>query len=500
MPWKVFTDGSQHCVHKLNADGSKGERVKCFMSEKEATDHMKALYANTKEGMTMMKQIGGSIDDFLSRVRSAFESQFNKGKQPDQWLWVRDVFEHHVIAREADQYWQIGMKVGDAVTFDPRNQWKAVTLDYVAQMDGEQRGPIHEVMITEFKGKFPDVPTRPEIDMNKLTKGDDDPFIMTLRVSQVGKESKSGLLHDDSLASSIAEQVNTQATTGIMGHLRDEDRGTAYPVADIHWLGAVYQDGATWAKGYIPKTKEQVREHYRILMETGGKAATSIYGAGIKQMVDKKRGTYRLKEFRLEQLDLAPIERAALPLDSGFQITKQMQDQDPEEITEMDREQLIAELKASDIPVLLREQIIQEWQSSQGDADRIKQMETENASLKAENEKYRVAEFAAALDGKIAEMVTFDAKSEEAKKKLSALRANVRRVVVAELAGKTDMGNAEKAISEYVGSDEYKALAEAVVVELAGPPSRISSKNNGTDNWRDELAKRSKDLKKEAGV
>ena len=49
MPWKVFVDGNKHCVHKLNEDGSKGERVACHPNPKAAERHMRALYANTDE-------------------------------------------------------------------------------------------------------------------------------------------------------------------------------------------------------------------------------------------------------------------------------------------------------------------------------------------------------------------------------------------------------------------------------------------------------------------
>lgn len=50
MPWKVFPENGQHCVHKLNPDGSRGARVACHASRSEAMAQMAALYAS--EGMT----------------------------------------------------------------------------------------------------------------------------------------------------------------------------------------------------------------------------------------------------------------------------------------------------------------------------------------------------------------------------------------------------------------------------------------------------------------
>lgn len=61
MPWKVFktTDGGETkwCVHKLMADDSKGERVKCFDSEAAANNQLKALYANVKETRGMFQDV-----------------------------------------------------------------------------------------------------------------------------------------------------------------------------------------------------------------------------------------------------------------------------------------------------------------------------------------------------------------------------------------------------------------------------------------------------------
>lgn len=46
MPWQVYKDGEQWCVHKLNDDGSKGEQVACHATEDMAKRQQAALYAN----------------------------------------------------------------------------------------------------------------------------------------------------------------------------------------------------------------------------------------------------------------------------------------------------------------------------------------------------------------------------------------------------------------------------------------------------------------------
>lgn len=76
MPWKVFKDGSQWCVHKLKDDGSKGEKVKggCHSSKADADKHARALHSNV-EGAVHIQQrqvtyeeIDGT-DGLLSIVR-----------------------------------------------------------------------------------------------------------------------------------------------------------------------------------------------------------------------------------------------------------------------------------------------------------------------------------------------------------------------------------------------------------------------------------------------
>lgn len=49
MPWKVYREGDKFCVHKLNADDSRGRKMGCHDSMSEARAQARALYANAKE-------------------------------------------------------------------------------------------------------------------------------------------------------------------------------------------------------------------------------------------------------------------------------------------------------------------------------------------------------------------------------------------------------------------------------------------------------------------
>lgn len=342
-----------------------------------------------------------------------------------------------------------------------------------------------DTIITEFRGTPPSVPVRKEINIDELTQGDDDPFFITLKISEVGATSGNGLVHDDPLGETLSRQINEQAAHGIAGHLKDEDRSTAFPMPAVYWLGATRANGATWAKGYIPKTAVKVREHFRIQKATGGKAATSIYGPGTRETLDKQKKTWRLSDFKLEQLDLAPFERAALPLEGDFVVTAQME----QEEVDMDRTQVIAELTANDVkdlPEAVISAIVKQYQEKEGEQALTKELQgkvdagqARIAELEQQLEKVQVAEFGQALDNLVAETIKIDAKSETGKKRVVSLQALVRRTIVAELAGKKDLDAAKAAIAEYTSSDEYKQLAGAVVAELAGPAALIGQMETG---------------------
>jgi len=49
MPWKVYEEEGEYCIHKLNPDNSMGEKVVCHPTQAEADTQVKAMYAN--EGM-----------------------------------------------------------------------------------------------------------------------------------------------------------------------------------------------------------------------------------------------------------------------------------------------------------------------------------------------------------------------------------------------------------------------------------------------------------------
>jgi len=49
MPYMIHEENGSHCVHKQNADGSLGEKLKCYPNREAALAYMRALYANVPD-------------------------------------------------------------------------------------------------------------------------------------------------------------------------------------------------------------------------------------------------------------------------------------------------------------------------------------------------------------------------------------------------------------------------------------------------------------------
>lgn len=388
MPWQVYKDGNQWCVHKLTADGERGERVPggCHPSESEAERHQRALEANVEE-MIEIQAIG------------------------------------------------------------------------------------------EFRGNFPDVPVATGVNLDELRNADNDPFFVTLPIiPEIGAVSKSGLLYDEALAERVVEQINRKRPGGRLGHLKPEERSTAYPIPEGIWVGAMRHGNGVWAKSYIPPGP--TRDHMRRVKAVGGQISTSIYGTGSYEQV--KPGVRRTPDFELETVDFAPPERAALGHGATPIVTAEM-NQNGEQEADMDRDELIAELRPGDIPDRLRQAIIEQHEQDTGQQRRIAELEqnisdrdTLIAELQQQAQERQVAEFHAQVDTQIAELTNWETKTDEQKNKLEALRRMLRSTVLAELGEENDADKLKTTLQEIWEAN--KALAETVRDALAGPAAMVSGK------------------------
>jgi len=385
------------------------------------------------------------------------------------------------------------------------------------------RVTIAESRFHKLKGDFPDVPTYPHIDKDLLYQGDSDPFHIVLPIAEIGRISKNGLEYDAELVGTIAEQLQS-GIGGIRGHIPDDSLGTAYPLDAVLWVGHSQQGDVLYAKGYIPPGED--REDIRRKKAVGGTVGTSIFGNAIRETSQsKKRSTWRAKEFKLEQVDLAPSQRAALENQRGWLITKEMQQEgedmpDVREITSID-----------EVPVAIREQIIKESEVAK-QATRVAEMETqvkelaqyksivaeirttlgENAdiptlvaeyygavsklttmlgvkdvasiSVRVEEMQTVVAEFEkkafeGAVDGKIAEFTNWNVTTDANKAKVANFRETFKDVLVSKIGSE----RAPDKIAEIAGklwTDRFELLGKSVVAELGGPAAMVGGKEHVT--------------------
>lgn len=354
-------------------------------------------------------------------------------------------------------------------------------------MDSET---IREYAIGEFRGSFPNVPISTGVSLDEIKGVDPDPLFITLPIiPKVGAVSRNGLLYDEELAASVESQINEKRPGGIFGHVKEEDRGTAYPIPDAMWVGAKRVGESLWAKAWISGA---AKEHIRRLRAVNGNIATSIYGKGQYEATGEK-GVRRLRNFDLESLDFAPPERAALQYGANPIVTSEFEQ---EENPAMDKAQLIAELSVSDIPAPIREQIVREATATAATTQTIAELRTQVSdrdtlitSLQGTVAEYRRQQFESAVDTRIAELTAWQTTGDDAKRKLDAFRRTLRSRIVSELGG--DASKLETVV-ETIWAD-LQPLAETVRDALAGPPAIVAGKvTTGRPKFEDTPEARAK--------
>lgn len=400
---------------------------------------------------------------------------------------------------------------------------------------------VREITIHEMAGKPPggyatweafaeSIPPYAVVDTDLLYQGDSDPFHVTLDVFKIGAVSGNGLLYDDDLVSALEAQLPGKG--GIQGHTPPGTEGYLYPVDEIDWIGHVRIGDTTYAKAYIPpgKTREMVRR----TKARGGLLRTSFEGAGIPEDVDAKQGIWRLREFELDRLDLAPANKAALRRSQSGNpvLTRQMYTPDTEENLMSDETKTIV---LADVPQDVREQIVAEAKLKV-DAGRVTELETKLAEAEAQVAEMRTntelvgeiraliaqdngadvmgvirqmqatlsnlaetlgvdvalvetrvselhenvqqmaaREFSARVDSVVSEFTNWNTKTDAQAAQVLALRNMFSKAVAARLDGSQDEP-AVREIAQAVWDDEYKPLAEAVRMAIVGPVALAGSK------------------------
>lgn len=350
----------------------------------------------------------------------------------------------------------------------------------------------HDTLITisEFRSGYPQVPFAPDVDVDGLTEDDPEPFFVTLPVAKVNAKSKSGWVYGAAANEQLAEQVNQRKPEGRLGHMKPEDRATRYDLPAVRWLGAQVVDGTTWVKGYVPKNRPDVREHFRLAMRSNAQAALSMYGRG---SVNKHNEVVRLD---LESIDIADPMRAGLPVGARPLITANMADDDTP--PESDEDTIMSE--SNQIETLL-----QEMRSERDEANaRLAEMQqtiselelratliaemAEMLDVDEDNLKARITEMqteidaARAIERKQRVMGLIDGSADGAEKPLVALE-EMRDVVIAHMGPEdtwpTDDEKIADAVNRIMDRPAVKTLSEMIVKAKGGPALALGTSGSG---------------------
>jgi hypothetical protein len=332
---------------------------------------------------------------------------------------------------------------------------------------------VREYHVSAFRGKPEDVPIADGVDMEGIRLRDADPMFVSLPIAEIGAISGNGLLYDEALVNSIAEQINAKRPGGIFGHLKDEERSTSFPLPAGLWVGAQRYGQTLWAKSYIPPSA--ARDYVQNLKAVGGEIATSIYGRG--KRVEVRNGVHRRENFNLESLDFAPPSRAALGMGAIPHITAELNTE--QEPIMADKQQIIAELTLGDIPAVLRDAIVAEASKQNKDAETVAELTSTIAAkdeliseLNKQVDGFRMERLNAVIDAKVAELTDWQVAGDEAKAKIAKLRELFRSQIVTRLGDKQTVERvAEIATAAW---EDLKPIAEMMRDALAGPPAVVT--------------------------
>lgn len=447
------------------------------------------------------QEFDNSLNDFIDRVRSAFNRQFSRASDyiaNSEYVWATDVFSDYVIAKQGDKYYRVGTEVtDDAITFDARADWQQVKLSYVAEMLGfERRRDV--MLVYEIKGKYPDVPFADGVDVEELTAGDDNPVFVTLPIGKANVRSGNKRFYDEAFVQELERQVIANKPIGLMGHLTPSQRATEFPQEAVHWLGALRVGELLWGKGYLPPG--EARDRLKRYKSTGKKIATSI-DADLEGEWDDSVASYRMKAktLKLAQIDIAPADRAGiadlaavphltsemLSLGENSSEQKNAAHDGGEGEDEMDRSQVIREMTAEDAkilpepvraavlesaPVAAEVKLVQELRQTLGLDDKadLKGVVTAMHTKQGELTK-------AAIKAHIVEMATPDPKR-PADEDLSIKQEPLRALVIEMVEAKTpaSVEEAETAYKAVIASEPVKQLLASRVVREMGPAQGVA--------------------------
>lgn len=345
------------------------------------------------------------------------------------------------------------------------------------------KGNFHDVMIIqELITEDLQIEVWPGVDLAKLTAGDPDPRFIQLPIAEIDATSGNKRFYDREFILELERQAAANKPIGIMGHLTQEQRGSAFPAEAVHWIGARWKGNQLIGKAYVPPG--EARGRIARYEATSKKIATSI-DAWAEGVWDEAKKVTRMlaKSLKLNQIDIAPADRAGIgSLAAVPTLATEMDDseRDPT-MNEAERIKLITELTPDDrkyVPAQLVNAIQAEVPPAPeaGLVTELRQVigVDDKADLKAaitELVTTRDAARKTAIITKITELAT-PAPAQGDKPANEGIKLEPIRGLVIEMVASRNPATPEAAATVYqevINSDHVKAALKSHVVQEMGP-------------------------------
>lgn len=351
-------------------------------------------------------------------------------------------------------------------------------------------------MSWSFAGKPPDVHLSSDIEVEEWRHTDgsndpaDKPMFVTLPLLKVGTTSRNGLNWDRPSALRVVHEINSKRPGGNLGHMPPEKRSTDYKLPVLRWLGAMLDEktGLVWAKAYVPKYAQDVREFLADAKRARARVGTSVYGM---------RGEKGLVDLNLEDVDLGHADRVSHPNAAAVpHITAEMLDESNDKRDNKGENPNMSEVQGDSLKLVselttardtaLRQ--ISDLTSKVGERDNtISEMQKRDTVLKGV--EGLVSEFAGAdVTAKVTALVAElrDLRQKQAKAQVDGWIAEaikaveleaLRPTIIAQM-GEVDSADKAKArVTELMAREDIKEIAEALVLKTAGGRAIVGAGN-----------------------
>jgi len=212
----------------------------------------------------------------------------------------------------------------------------------IATQVSELSGEI--AVLTPSEAELLDIPFAPGFDLEALKAVDENPFFATVRIRSGRGDQGVGPVYGDEVLRSLEEQINQKRPPGYKGHQDPERVEWEYREPVTAWVGAKFTTSAEGkgeliVKGYVPPTAEDLRTQLR-LAGSGADVVNSVSIFGTRQLDGDQ-----VKSFDIWSLDWTPKGRAGMQTDLLKVSGEQAKEED-----EVTREEVIASLKADEVP------------------------------------------------------------------------------------------------------------------------------------------------------